>query len=176
MFETSIPTPTIAPTHSQADPWETLNYERGMLLFLRHLLPRVTFNIHGDDQVPTQKLANAMSNVLCEATVLHVRQLCEILLSDGSKTSSIRLQNLLPGFESPAIDDLRTTYGRSNEPDSWRNVFNKNCMHADGSRRTSFAYKPAFDAVIPKIEAALIEVDRERARRSSDNPPAPPSP
>jgi hypothetical protein len=39
-------------------------------------------------------------------------------------------------------------------------------MHADDSRGDSFVYKPAFDPVIPKIEAALAEVDRERQRRT----------
>jgi len=82
--------------------WVVYDYEEDMF--------RRTFLLATTD---CNKFPPPIPNAIVESMLLHLRILVDILLSRGSGDDDIKLTELLPGFKSPLVGQLKTTYGNS---------------------------------------------------------------
>jgi len=160
---TDLPAPNCNPATPATNPWDIVAYEAWMLDRLRTLRRDVKPKFQIGEEHPGQEYAQVISNALVESTVLHLRQLCDILLSNG-RNDDITINRILSGFNCQAIDDLCSVYGHG--PGSFKERLNKHCFHASDRRSAMHNYEPVFQAVIPRVEAVLAEVHSDLRRRS----------
>jgi hypothetical protein len=132
------------------DEWTVLRYEWNMArLLFAYLLPQ-----------KYDALELTLQNAVVECLVLHTRILAEILLSDGKGADDIRLERLLPGFQSKNIERLKSAYGAGKGSPRWQ--FNKLLAHATLHRSDSHDYVHATNAVWPHILKIMDEVKLAR--------------
>jgi hypothetical protein len=128
------------------DEWIVLRYEWNMArLLFAYLLPQ-----------KYDELELTLQNAVVECLVLHTRILAEILLSDGKGPDDIRLESLIPGFQSIDIERLRSAYGSGNGSPRWQ--FNKLLAHATSHRSESHNYVDATSSVWPHILKIMRDV------------------
>jgi hypothetical protein len=143
-----------APTSDAADPWEVVTYEAWMLFGLCRILEGETFNVNPD----------VAKNAVVESVCLHTRIFVDILLSkDSGKGDDIRLNQLLPGFQHSAVDQLRAAHG-DGKPDQppvpwpcW--TLNKMIAHPTLKRGNSHDYTDVIKKLLPFIEEVWREIE-----------------
>lgn len=144
---------------NEADPWETYDYEKGMFWAL------VSYFSSGHKELSS--LSQPLRFAAVESLVLHTRIIVDILLSRDREDDSIRLEDLLPGFSSSYIDDLKNSYGSSRKKDTPCWIINKRLAHPTKHRLSSTDYSPIINALAPIIKKLFNEIERERQRIES---------
>lgn len=143
-----------APTPTPSEWWVVFDYEVDMYQWTLKLLG-VQHDVH-------------IHNALLESHLLHTRILVDILTSRTNDDDDIKLSELLPGFTSPSVDELLTTYkngfvGSDGKPaDSPYKQLNKRLAHPDKIRSDSHNYWDVMHLLMPKIDAVLAEVKKLR--------------
>jgi hypothetical protein len=138
-----------------ADQWRVLDYEVQMF---NGLLALCHGNIRNSFPWP-------IPNAITESLLLHARILVDILLSRG-RGDDIKLDNLLPGFDVPEIDSLRTIYGKDDKPNSICWTLNKRLAHATTARVGTEGHDYTGDVMTLRafINAILAAVEEQRPR------------
>ncbi len=131
--------------------WDIYDFEEDMF--------RRTFLLATTD---CNKYPHPIPNAIVESMLLHLRILVEILLSCGSGDDDIKLKELLPGFKSPLVGQLKTTYGNSKQVGSPRWNLNKRLAHPTQVRSSSYTYDHLVQALVPLVEPLLGEVAEAR--------------
>src|SRR5207247_10672896 len=108
--------------------WVVFDYEVWMLKELRMLL--------GEGNDTSTGLSKHVQNAIVESALLHVRVLSDILLSRKKEPDEIRLKELLPGFQAPALEQLNDAYGSCTRGPC--EILNKRLAHATDVRREAF--------------------------------------
>jgi hypothetical protein len=98
------------------DPWKVFNYEATMFRDLVAMLR---------DNDRMRDLPVPISKAIVESALLHTRQLCELLLSSGTRPDDINLSSLLPNIQLLRLSQLGHAYGKSKTPGSWCWTLNK---------------------------------------------------
>ena len=137
------------PAGTVTDPWDIVAYEAKMLFGLCAVLG-------GPAAQPDNDL---VANAIVESACLHTRILIDILLSkDSGLGDDIRLDQLVPGFQPPSVDKLRSAYGDARTQGSPRWTLNKMVAHPTLKRGTSHDYTGVIRQLLPLIEAVWQEV------------------
>jgi hypothetical protein len=97
--------------------------------------------------------------------VLHVRQLCEIVLYRGTQEDDVKLIDLVPEkmrSEEPKVlvEKLRTEYGGREDKLKPRWMFNKLMLHPTTERADSHNYEPALAIIEPPLQKIVVELGR----------------
>ena len=132
--------------------WEVYDYEVGMFSQMHRFL--VT------DEC--KKLPLPIRNAIVESMLLHLRILTDILLSRGLDDDDIHLKELLPGFHSPIIAQLKTAYGNRKTVGSPCWEINKRLAHPTKVRSGSYDYNPVLHAPGPLVSQLLDEITAAR--------------
>jgi hypothetical protein len=107
-----------------------------------------------------------INNAIVESLLLHVRNLCDILLSRGTESDEITLKNLLPSFNSTKLDELKNLYGSGKKIDSPCWTINKRLAHSTLVRSESFDYSPLLRQLTSCLRSLFIEVQEARGMLS----------
>jgi hypothetical protein len=145
---------------ASTNPWDIVEYEAKMLFGLCQLLGEAFKS--GNDLV---------DNALVESICLHMRIFVDILLSKKSdKDDDIRLEDLMPGFQHPSVNQLRAVYkdGRTEGSPCW--VLNKMVAHPTLKRGASYDYTSIIRQLLPLIEGVWQEIEKHRQRALSSFP------
>ena len=132
--------------------WEVYDYEVDM--FTQMLRIGTTVECHMFPQ-PIQ-------NAIVESMLLHLRILVDILLSRGPGNDDINLTDLLPGFKSSLVAQLKTAYGDSKTVGSPCWHLNKRLAHPTQIRSTSYNYDHVLQALGPMVLKLLDEIAAAR--------------
>ena len=76
----------------------------------------------------------------------------------------IRLLDILPGFASPELDQLRQIYGNRRLENSPCWTINKMFAHATGKRADKYDYSSLLNTLAPKIVSVVRQINEHRAR------------
>lgn len=107
---------------------------------------------------------NRVPNAITESLILHVRSLIEIILSSGHQKDDLKLADLLPNFNSPRIEELRTLYGKHSQENSPCWIINKKLFHPTSLRSDSFDYTTTVNLLSPVILGLLDEISVARRK------------
>jgi hypothetical protein len=108
------------------------------------------------------KFPHPIPNAIVESMLLHLRILVDILLSRGSGNDDINLTDLLPGFKSPLVDLLKTTYGSSKKVGSPCWNLNKRLAHPTQVRSSSYNYSHLLKDLAPVVLRLLDQIAQAR--------------
>jgi len=108
------------------------------------------------------KFPHPIPNAIVESMLLHLRILVDILLSRGSGNDDINLTDLLPGFKSPLLHLLRTTYGSSKKVGSPCWNLNKRLAHPTQVRSSSYNYSSLLKDLAPVVLRLLDQIAQAR--------------
>jgi len=146
--------PNAAPSSGPLDLWVVPGYEADMFFTLCRFLEQ------GNQDYA--RLHHHVQNAVVESALLHTRILVDIFLSRGNK-DDIRLSDLLPGFQSQALEDLRRAYGDGgmNGTPCW--TLNKMLAHSTKQRRDRHDYTALLNQMHPLLAAIWAEVEQQRA-------------
>jgi hypothetical protein len=108
------------------------------------------------------KFPHPIPNAIVESMLLHLRILVDILLSRGSGNDDINLTDLLPGFKSPLVDLLKTTYRSSKKVGSPCWNLNKRLAHPTQVRSSSYNYSPLLKDLAPVVLRLLDHIAQAR--------------
>jgi len=138
----------------QNDPWSVFLYECQMYVETREALHRAPED-HGREQV--------LYNALVESALLHTRILAEIILSRGTESDAIRLEQLIPAWQradrlAELVATLKREYGNRRTVDSPCWILNKMLAHPTLWRGDSYNYEAVFAKLDPIITDALREI------------------
>jgi hypothetical protein len=112
--------------------------------------------------VECQKFPQPIQNAIVESMLLHLRILVDILLSRGSGNDDINLTDLLPGFKSSLVAQLKTAYGDSKTVDCPCWHLNKRLAHPTQIRSSSYNYDHVLHALGPLVMQLLDEIAAAR--------------
>lgn len=107
-----------------------------------------------------QEIKKTVDNALTESLILHIRILTGIILSYYKYPDDITLKNILPGFNSNYIEDLRISYGTNKDINSPCWQFNKLLAHASTERSDAHNYSEAVELLTPIIEKILNNITK----------------
>ncbi len=146
-----VPAPRVT-----ASAWDTVSYE-----------VRMRKNL---SQTPV--LLPTLTNALTESRVLHARQQCDVFLSKGREKDDIKLEHLVPDWQSAAncaqlrelINDLKQKYGSRKNDDSPCWVFNVIMAHPTLYRGHGYNYGPALQMVEPVLAKIVEEIESVAGR------------
>ena len=144
---------------SKVDSWGVFQYETDMFTTLFEVC-RTRAHIY---------FIPAIRSAIVESLLLHVRVLCDILLSRDTRSDGITLEMLVPGFRPLGLDDLQRLYGRSDEENTPCWIINKMLAHATTVRMEFYDHAPWLSLLQPYLSAAIQEV-RQRKLTSSPIP------
>lgn len=156
--------------------WEIFTYEIDMFAKLSdYLSPDTEYSASFTAFRPVIK------NAVIESCVLHTRNVCDILLSTGRDREDIRLDDLLPGFHTKALEDLGMVYGFRDMPGHAAHLLHYQALQPWQGRERESNYgptlalmKPIIDAVLYAIRdragAAILEALENDRRRSQESP------
>jgi len=105
-----------------------------------------------------------INNAIVESLLLHIRNLCDLLLSRGVDADDITLKTLLPHFNSPRVDELKKLYGSRKEVDSPCWTINKRLAHSTLVRSETFDYSPMLTQLTPVLRSVISEVQQARVQ------------
>ncbi len=133
------------------DPWLVASYEVDM---------------HEKLPVDPQSL-DLVQNALTESRVLHARQLCEIFLDLGGDVDNVRLEHLVSDWPNRSEcqhlielrDELKRLYGRRDETDTPRWIFNKMMAHPTLERTDHYDYGKALERIAPTLRRMVDEIE-----------------
>jgi hypothetical protein len=94
--------------------------------------------------------------------LLHLRILVDILLSRGAGNDDIHLTDLLPGFKSSLVTQLKTGYGDNKTIGCPCWELNKRLAHPTQIRSTSYNYDHVLNALVPVVMRLLDEIAAAR--------------
>jgi hypothetical protein len=137
---------------ANGDPWEVFDYERDMFFGLCEVLA---------DKDHYDAFPRRVRNAITESTLLHARQLVDLLLSRGKDQSDINIGMLLPRFDSPQLEALRLFYGDRNTPGCPCWTINKRLAHVTTHRGTSHDYTD----LLRQLQSMLSNIVREVLER-----------
>lgn len=106
-----------------------------------------------------------IQNAIVESLLLHTRILVEMIISCDTEDDAINLKTLLPGFDSPKIQELKDAYGKRDDPNSPRYTINKRLAHSTRIRSYMFNYGPIMNRLAPLIHALVEEIAADSQRR-----------
>ena len=107
---------------------------------------------------------------ITEALALHTRVLCEVLLTDAADRKwyakkDIVFDELLPGFDLPSRDLLRSAYGDKNKDSSPAARLNALLAHATTLRASYHHWGETLSPVWEALDPCLDEIEHELRRR-----------
>lgn len=146
--------------------WLVIGYEVKML---RALTTRGSpINVASADPQQTMWLLN---NLMTEGKALHTRNLCDFCTS--AKPTDIKPSDVFNNYYTDQkytrlrnlIEDLKQQYGKGDEENSARWVFNKMLAHPTKERGTSFEYGPHLTRIWLTLWKIIDEL--EALRRQS---------
>ena len=112
--------------------------------------------------VECQKFPQSVQHAIVESMLLHLRILVDILLSRESDKDDIKLTELLPGFQSPLIKQLKATYGSSKKVGSPCWNLNKRLAHATQVRSSRYSYDYLLQPLVRLVMPLLDKVAEAR--------------
>jgi len=118
---------------------------------------------------PDSQVAWAMKNARTESIVLHTRQLCELFLSLSREDDNAKLADLVEDNQQSSelkrlIEELREKYGKRDDEDSPRRIFNKMLLHPTKLRVNGYNYQPELDKLRPLLVAIMAEIESVRGK------------
>jgi len=131
--------------------WIVYDYEIGML---KHTLNLASKGL--------DTFQHPIPNAIVESMLLHLRILIDILLSRCNDSDDIRLQDLLPSFDSPLLGQLRTKYGNSKAVGTPCWTLNKMLAHPTTLRSASHRYDPLVHSLVPIVFSLADEIAKAR--------------
>ena len=137
-----------------SDPWVVFDYESDMFFGLCELL--------SDDNPNYADLPHRVKNAIVESTLLHARQLVDILLSRGRQNDDINLSGLLPEFSESSVAQLSSFYGDRQTHGSPCWTLNKRLAHATAQRGSDYDYSLLLDQLRPILANLVQEVNEQR--------------
>lgn len=141
---------------------KVLEYENGMLIFVRCLLGK---NLKIESDILQQALQRALENALVESMLIHIRILCEIYLSQNkSYHDGITLNKILNNKEISTklrelIKELKKTYGDSRIEGSHRWIINKMLAHPSELRGSTYNYRETINQLFPILLNIIKEIN-----------------
>jgi hypothetical protein len=101
-------------------------------------------------------------NAIVESLLLHIRILCDILLSRCKEPDDITLTKRLPGFTSPKVNELENLYGSRKVEGSpcWK--LNKMLAHATSVRSEDYNHSPWVNQLLRVLLPLIDEIQRAR--------------
>jgi hypothetical protein len=99
--------------------WEVFDYERKMFAAMHSLW--TTDHYRNFDPL--------IANAIFESLLLHIRNLCDILLAPRPRADDVTIKALLPNFRSTTLNELDLLYGRSDEDGTPCRQINKMLAH-----------------------------------------------
>ena len=112
------------------DPWAIFDYEANMFLVLWRLSSQSSL-----------VLSQWIHNAIVESCLLHLRQLCDIVLDRGKGDDDINLTDLVGKNQAPTkLEELRQKYGDSKTVGDPCWEINKMLVHPTKHRGSSYNY------------------------------------
>jgi|SRR5579863_2095134 len=137
--------------------WDVYDYEVSMYLSTLGLCTRGEHNSH----------PHPIPNAIVESLLLHTRILVDIFLSRDPEPDAVRLNELLPGFDSPELGALRKVYGSAKDSGSPCWTINKRLAHSTTVRGGSFDYTVLVNALGELLNPIIKSVQNERTDRAA---------
>jgi hypothetical protein len=136
------------------------------VLAMQHLFPwtvSAMCELLETDNAVYAQLNDNVKNAIVESALLHTRILVDLVLSRGQDADDIRLNDLLPTFESEALALLKQTYGSRSAPNCPCWTLNKMLAHPTLLRSRSHDYSNMLNDLIRLLTAVTDAIDRHRS-------------
>ena len=137
--------------------WEIFTYEIDMFAKLSAYL-----SPDAEQSTEFATFRQVIKNAVVESCVLHYRNVCDILLSVGRHGEDIRLDDLLPGFHTQALEALANAYGFRGMSGRPAHLLHYQALQPWLGRDRDSDYGPTLALLKPIIDAVLYAI-RDRA-------------
>src|SRR5579872_1069885 len=132
--------------------WEVYDFELSMFSQM----------LHFGTTEECKEFPPPVQNAIVESMLLHLRILVDILFSRGSGKDDINVTDLLPGFKSSLVVQLRIAYGDGKTVGCPCWHLNKRLAHPTQIRSSSYNYSHVLNALVPLVMPLFAEIDAAR--------------